>query len=85
MVYNARLRSPTRDLLTLQLGQERFSWERGSIVAASDTRQAYVVALKAADAGDMALLSAFARMKREGAANAVELTTSVLAPGFSPR
>ncbi len=43
------------------LGQERFTWGRGSIVAASETRQAYVGALKAADAGDMAPLLAFAR------------------------
>jgi fido (protein-threonine AMPylation protein) len=49
------------DLLSLQLGQERFTWGRGSIVAASETRQAYFRALKAADAGDVTLLLAFAR------------------------
>lgn len=49
------------DLLALQLGQERFTWGRASIVAVSETRQAYIRPLKAADAGDMALLLAFAR------------------------
>lgn len=58
---NGRWSRLAADLLALQLGQERFTWGRGSIVAASETRQAYVRALKAADASEMALLLAFAR------------------------
>jgi Fic family protein len=58
---NGRWSRLAADLLALQLGQERFSWGQGSIVAASETRQDYVRALKAADAGDMTLLMAFAR------------------------
>jgi Fic-DOC domain mobile mystery protein B len=58
---NGRWSRLAADLLALQLGQERFSWGRGSIVAASETRQAYVRALKVADAGDVTLLCAFAR------------------------
>jgi len=59
---NGRWSRLAADLFALQLGQERFTWGRGSIVAASETRQAYVRALKAADAGDMTLLLAFARI-----------------------
>lgn len=58
---NGRWSRLAADLLALQLGQQRFTWGRGSIVAASETRQDYVRALKAADAGDMALLLAFPR------------------------
>ncbi|GAM98958.1 hypothetical protein U91I_02595 [alpha proteobacterium U9-1i] len=58
---NGRWSRLAADLLALQLGHERFTWGRGSIVAASETRQAYVDALKRADAGDMAPLLAFAR------------------------
>ena len=58
---NGRWSRLAADLLALQLAQERFTWGRDSIVAASQTRQAYVRALKAADAGDMILLLAFAR------------------------
>ena len=58
---NGRWSRLAADLLAIQLGQERFTWGRDSIVAASETRQAYVGALKAADAGDMTLLLAFAR------------------------
>ena len=58
---NGRWSRFAADLLAIQLGQERFTWGRGSIVAASQTRMAYVAALKAADAGDMAPLLVFAR------------------------
>ena len=58
---NGRWSRLAADLLALQLGQERFTWGRGSIVDVSETRQAYVRALKAADAGDTTLLMAFAR------------------------
>lgn len=58
---NGRWSRLTADMLGLQLGQERFTWGRGSISAASETRRAYVCALKAGDAGDLTLLLAFAR------------------------
>jgi Fic family protein len=58
---NGRWSRLAADLLALQLGQERFSWGRDSIVAASETRQDYVRALKAVDAGDVTLLLAVAR------------------------
>jgi len=61
---NGRWSRLAADLLALQLGQERFSWGRGSIVAASQTRQTHVRALKAADAGDVSPLLAFARTMR---------------------
>ncbi|MES1199944.1 MAG: mobile mystery protein B [Pseudomonadota bacterium] len=58
---NGRWSRLAADLLAMQLGRERFTWGRGTITAASETRQAYVRALKAADAGDTALLLGFAR------------------------
>jgi Fic-DOC domain mobile mystery protein B len=58
---NGRWSRLAADLLALQLGQERFSWGRASITVASETRQAYVQALKSADAGDIAKLLEFAR------------------------
>jgi N-sulfoglucosamine sulfohydrolase len=61
--YNslARLDSCVGDLLAVQLGQPRFSWGSQSIVDATATRAAYVTALRAADAYDLAPLIAFAR------------------------
>lgn len=49
------------DLLAIQIGQERFTWGRAAITVASETRQAYIRALKLADAGDITSLIAFAR------------------------
>jgi hypothetical protein len=43
------------------LGQPRFSWGSANLVAIAETRRAYVVALQAADRGDIAPLMAFAR------------------------
>jgi Fic-DOC domain mobile mystery protein B len=58
---NGRLSRLAGDLLTIQLGQQRFTWGRTNIVDAGTTRRAYVAALRAADAGDIAPLLAFAR------------------------
>jgi Fic family protein len=58
---NGRWSRLAADMFALQLGQQHFAWARGSIVAVSETRQAYVGALKAADDGNMTLLLAFAR------------------------
>ena len=49
------------DLLVERLGSPRFTWGRRNLVDASETRQDYIAALKAADARDIAPLLAFAR------------------------
>jgi len=49
------------DLLVERLGQPRFTWGSRSLVDASETRQRYIAALKAADDRDYAPLLAFAR------------------------
>jgi Fic-DOC domain mobile mystery protein B len=49
------------DLLAVQLGQQRFTWGRGNLVAIDELRRAYIDALHLADAHDIAPLLAFAR------------------------
>ncbi|MEJ0050186.1 MAG: mobile mystery protein B [Methylovirgula sp.] len=49
------------DILAVRLGREPFSWGRSDLVAVGDARISYRAALKAADAGDLAPLFAFAR------------------------
>jgi Fic-DOC domain mobile mystery protein B len=49
------------DLLVEHFGQSRFTWGRSSLVDASETRQAYISALQAADRRDIAPLLTFAR------------------------
>lgn len=58
---NGRWSRLAADLLVIQLGRERFTWGRASITAASETRQAYVRALKIADGDDIGGLLEFAR------------------------
>src|SRR5450432_1853170 len=58
---NGRLSRIAADLLIVQLGAERFSWGRGSLIAISDLRARYVAALRAADGQVIAPLLAFAR------------------------
>ncbi len=59
---NGRLSRTMADLLLVQHGAERFSWGAGTnLVAESDTRQAYLDALRAADARDYAPLLVFVR------------------------
>lgn len=58
---NGRFSRMVGDLLAVHLGQPRFSWGSQSLVDASVTRAAYVAALRAADAHDLAPLIAFAR------------------------
>ena len=55
---HARLAS---DLLLVQLGQKRFTWGRVNLVSAGVTRQAYVAALRSADAYNIQALLEFAR------------------------
>lgn len=49
------------DLLVMQLGGERFSWGRESLLEARALRQRYIAALQAADAHDIGPLLTFAR------------------------
>jgi Fic-DOC domain mobile mystery protein B len=58
---NGRHSRLATDLLAVKLGVARFSWGRTSLIDASTTRKAYVAALQAADAGDIAPLLAFSR------------------------
>lgn len=58
---NGRLSRLVADVLVMQLGQPRFTWGRANLVDPGETRKAYVKALQAADAGDIALLLEFAR------------------------
>jgi Fic-DOC domain mobile mystery protein B len=59
---NGRLSRTMADLLLVQYGAERFSWGAGrNLIAEGDTRQAYLDALRAADARDYAPLLAFVR------------------------
>ncbi|MCG8042449.1 MAG: mobile mystery protein B [Candidatus Thiodiazotropha endolucinida] len=58
---NGRHARLATDLLLTALGRERFTWGRVNLVDASETRQAYVAALRAADAHDYAPLFEFVR------------------------
>lgn len=58
---NGRHARLATDLLLASLGQPRFSWGRANLVDAGQTRQAYVAALRAADAKDIRPLLGFVR------------------------
>lgn len=58
---NGRHARLAADMLAVQLGQPRFTWGRANLVEPKETRRAYVAALRAADAHDIAPLLAFAR------------------------
>ena len=58
---NGRHARLATDILAERLGREPFSWGRSDLVAVGDARAAYRAALKAADAGDLGPLLAFAR------------------------
>ena len=58
---NGRHARLATDLLLAGLGQPRFSWGRVSLVDASETRRAYVAALRAADGHDIQPLLDFVR------------------------
>lgn len=58
---NGRMSRLVGDLLVMHLGQPRFTWGRANLVDPGETRKAYVKALQAADAGDIAPLLEFAR------------------------
>ena len=58
---NGRHARLATDLLLVALGQSRFSWGRTSLVTSSETRHAYLAALRAADARDIGPLLEFVR------------------------
>lgn len=58
---NGRFSRLVGDLLAQQLGQPRFTWGSASLIDPSETRKAYVEALRAADNHDFTALIAFAR------------------------
>lgn len=58
---NGRHARLAADLLAARLGRAPFSWGQSDLVKVSDARDAYRAALKAADAGDLGPLLAFAR------------------------
>ena len=59
---NGRLSRTMADLLLVQQGTERFSWGAGNnLVAVGDARQAYLNALRAADAREYGPLLVFVR------------------------
>jgi len=49
------------DCLLRQCGLAPFSWGRGNLVIVNEVRHRYIQSLRAADANDYALLSAFVR------------------------
>ncbi|MHB8702880.1 MAG: mobile mystery protein B [Candidatus Tyrphobacter sp.] len=58
---NGRFSRLVGDLLARQLGRPYFTWGRGNLVNAGETRARYVEALRAADNHDIGLLVLFAR------------------------
>lgn len=58
---NGRLSRLAADLLAAQLGQDRFTWGRGNLVAIADLRARYIDALHAADGEVIEPLIEFAR------------------------
>lgn len=58
---NGRHARLAADLLAERLGRPPFAWGQSDLVRVGDARAAYVAALKAADAGNLGPLLAFAR------------------------
>lgn len=58
---NGRHARLAADLLLVSLGRPRFSWGRKSLVEVSETRQAYIASLRAADKHDICPLLTFVR------------------------
>ena len=58
---NGRHARLATDLLLIAMGQPRFTWGSASLIDPGETRQAYIIALRAADRHDIKPLLAFAR------------------------
>jgi Fic-DOC domain mobile mystery protein B len=58
---NGRHARLVADLLVVRLGRPRFTWGRENLVSPGETRQAYIAALRAADAHDLDPLMDFVR------------------------
>ncbi|MGH8225249.1 MAG: mobile mystery protein B [Gammaproteobacteria bacterium] len=58
---NGRHARLATDLLLVSLGCSRFSWGQENLVDATETRQAYIAAIRAADKHDLAPLLEFVR------------------------
>lgn len=58
---NGRTMRLHADLVVEQLGQQPFTWGRGNLTEAGETRSRYIAALQAADNHDIASLLEFAR------------------------
>lgn len=58
---NGRLGRMMTDILLKNLGQSRFTWGQGSLIKVSETRHAYVTALREADEGKIGPLLYFVR------------------------
>lgn len=58
---NGRHARAATDLLMMSVGAPVFTWGRVNLVKASETRQSYIAALRAADGGDHEPLMAFVR------------------------
>ena len=58
---NGRHARVATDLLMASVGAAPLTWGRSSLVRASDTRQAYIAALRSADGGDLEPLMRFVR------------------------
>ncbi|MDP2012303.1 MAG: mobile mystery protein B [Phenylobacterium sp.] len=58
---NGRHARLAADLLSVQLGGDRFSWGGGSLIAADQLRKRYIAAVRAADNHDIGPLLDFAR------------------------
>jgi Fic-DOC domain mobile mystery protein B len=58
---NGRWSRLMADILIVKLGGKRFTWGRGTLRAADETRATFIAALKAADRQDFTTLLAFVR------------------------
>lgn len=60
---NGRISRLFADLILVSLGHKVFDWGGGDLEKASESRSAYITALRKADAGDISLLSNFVRSR----------------------
>jgi Fic-DOC domain mobile mystery protein B len=58
---NGRLGRAMTDLVMMAIGSDPFTWGRNSLNAAGSTRDAYLAALRAADANDFGPIARFVR------------------------